>query len=392
MKILLAPDSFKGSMTSSHAIQLLKEVTARHFPKSEVIGLPIGDGGEGTTEALVLARKGRYSSYRVTGPLGDPVEAQYGILDDNTVIVEMAQASGLTLVPTKKLNPMLASSVGIGELVRKILTQGYRNIYLTIGGSATNDGGLGAAAALGIQFLDEQGKEVPPNASGLQKVKRIDASGLIQEMKEANVVVMCDVKNTLLGAKGATYTYGKQKGATPELMEKIESGMECYADIVEKTSGRRIRDIPGTGAAGGLVVPLLAFTNCRICSGIETVLSLLHFERLLEGVDFVVSGEGRLDGQSVQGKVLAGIGAACKQKGIPVVAVVGCMGEGASLIYDCGVGAAMSCVNTAMSVQESLNRADELFVQAVDRMYRFMKIGMGMECNILSKRDKQDSE
>ena len=376
MNVLFAPDSFKGSMSSAHVSELLKAVTERHFPGCKTFSIPVGDGGEGTVEALVTVLKGRYAHHIVSGPMGAPVNARYGILNDTTAVVEIAQASGLPLVPTEQLDPLRASSAGSGELLRHVLEEGYRDLFLMIGGSATNDGGMGAATALGIRFLDAEGREITPNGAGLAKVASIDPSGLLPQLKRSHIVIMCDVKNPLLGPEGATYTYGPQKGATPEKQAILEAGMAHYADVIERRCGRVLRTLPGTGAAGGFVLPLMAFSKIEIRSGIETVLSLLQFDRLLEGVDLVVTGEGRLDSQSLQGKVLAGIGDACAKKGIPVAAVVGCMGPGAPLIFQHGVTSAISCVNNVMTLEESIVRADELFLQAADQMYRFIKIGM----------------
>ena len=379
MKILLVPDSFKGTISSERAIELLKQAVTTHFPESQAMGIPIGDGGEGTMKALITAKGGNYASCTVTGPLGEPVTAVYGILDDDTVVLETAQASGLPLIDSSRLDPVHATSFGSGELLREVLKKGYRNIYLTIGGSATNDGGVGAATALGIRFLKKNGEMVPPDASELSEIAEIDVSGLMPELKEAQIKIMCDVSNPLLGPTGATHIYGKQKGVTEELEGSIEKGMEHFADIVEQTCGFPIRNIPGSGAAGGFAVPLLAFAKCSLCSGIETVLQILDFDRLLEGVDLVISGEGRLDGQSSQGKVLDGIGEACKKKNIPVVALVGGIGDGASQIYDCGVRSAMSSVNNIMTAQEAFSRAEELFLDAADRMCRFIKVGMELK-------------
>lgn len=378
MKILFAPDSFKGSMSSFHAIELLRIVTQEHFPGCQMVDLPIGDGGEGTVESLIHALGGHYASCRVTGPLGAEVEARYGVLDDNTAILEMAQASGLPLIQGQAPDVLHASSLGTGQLLRHVLLQGYTNIYLLLGGSATNDGGLGAATALGIRFLDAAGQEVPCDATGLEQVAALDTAGLLPQLGEARIVLMCDVRNPLLGPDGATYVYGKQKGAGSREQARLEAGMENYIGVVEAACGRQLRDLPGCGAAGGLSVPLLAFARAEIRSGIETVLALVEFDRLIRDVDLVVTGEGRLDYQSTKGKVLSGIGRHCARQGVPAVAVVGCMGEGAGQIYDCGITAAVSCMGGAASQEDALARADALFLDAADRMYRLVKLGMSL--------------
>lgn len=378
MKILFAPDSFKGSMSSFHAIELLHIVTAKHFPDCQMVDLPIGDGGEGTVESLIHALGGHYASCRVTGPLGEEVDARYGVLDDTTALLEMAQASGLPLLRGRAPDVLRASSIGTGQLLRHLLTEGYTRIYLLLGGSATNDGGLGAATALGIRFLDAAGNCVSPDGAGLERVASLDTTAMLPQLKTADILLMCDVKNPLLGPDGATYVYGKQKGAGPQEQARLEAGMENYIHAVEAACGRKIRDLPGSGAAGGLSVPLLAFSRAKICSGIETVLSLVEFDKLIEDVDLVVTGEGRLDYQSTRGKVLSGIGRHCAAQGVPAVAVVGCMGEGAEQIYDCGITAAVSCMGAAVSQKDALAHADSLFLRAADRMYRMIKLGMSL--------------
>lgn len=378
MKILFAPDSFKGSMSSFHAIELLRIVTSKHFPDCQMVDLPIGDGGEGTVESLIHALGGHYASCRVTGPLGEEVDARYGILDDTTAILEMAQASGLPLLQGRTPDVLHASSIGTGQLLRHILLEGYTRIYLLLGGSATNDGGLGAATALGIRFLDAHGNCVSPDGAGLEQVVSIDTTAMLPQLKNTSIILMCDVKNPLLGPDGATYVYGKQKGAGPQEQTRLEAGMENYINVVEAACGKQFRDLPGCGAAGGLSVPLLAFSHVEIRSGIETVLSLVEFDKLIQDVDLVVTGEGRLDYQSTQGKVLSGIGRHCARQDVPAVAVVGCMGEGAEQIYDCGIVATVSCMGAASSQEDALAHADSLFLNAADRMYRMIKLGMSL--------------
>lgn len=378
MKVLFAPDSFKGSISSSRAIELLCIVTQKHFPGCEMRSVPIGDGGEGTTEALMKVLGGHEECVQVSDPLGRKIEARYAIVGGGEAIIEMAQASGLPLLALDEYDPLCTSTYGTGEMVCHALDRGCREIILMIGGSATNDGGLGAASALGIRFLDRDGRDVTNDGAGLEQVASIDASGMHPGLKEAHITIMCDVTNPLLGPNGATHVYGAQKGADEEMRERLEAGMASYICVVEETSGQALREIPGVGAAGGLAVPLMAFANVKLQSGIETVLGLLNFDKLLEGVDLVVTGEGRLDFQSAQGKALWGIGRACQKKGIPVCAIAGCFGDGAEDIYDCGVCAAVSCTSHFAAVGEEFQNAEERFMQAADSMYRMIKVGMGM--------------
>lgn len=376
MKILFAPDSFKGSISSSRAIELLCIITQRHFPGCEMRGVPIGDGGEGTTEALMKVLGGREEHVEVSDPLGRRINAHYAVINGGKAVIEMAQASGLPLLSPEERQPLKTSSYGTGELLCHALDHGCKEIVLMIGGSATNDGGLGAAAALGIRFLDREGQDVSCDGSGLERVASVDISRIHPGLKQAHITIMCDVTNPLLGTNGSAYVYGAQKGADSTTQDRLERGMASYATIIEAVSGRAVRDIPGVGAAGGLAVPLIAFADVKLQSGIETVLNLLNFDRLLEDVDLVITGEGRLDFQSAQGKALWGIGNACKKRGIPVCAVAGCFGDGAEDIHECGIRAVVSCTNRFTAEGEELQDAEERFMQAVDQMYRMIKVGM----------------
>lgn len=379
MKILFAPDSFKGSISSPRAIELLHDVTRRHFPDCELAGVPIGDGGEGTTQALLQGLGGQERTLEVSDPLGRPAAARYAVLSSGQAIIEMAQASGLPLLAPEERDPLRASSYGTGELLRHALDSGCRQICLMIGGSATNDGGLGMASALGARFLDAAGQEVQRGGGGLEQVRSIDLSGLHPGLEQAQITIMCDVANPLLGPNGAAYVYGPQKGADRQALVRLEAGMSSYVRVVERACGRALRDIPGTGAAGGLAVPLIAFAGAALRSGIETVLELLNFDALLDGADLVVTGEGRLDFQSAQGKVLYGIGRACQKRGIPVCAIAGCFGEGMEEIYPCGIDAAVSCTSRLTPPGEELKDAEARFLQAADSMYRIIKVGLSLK-------------
>lgn len=379
MKILFAPDSFKGSISSPRAIELLRDVTRRHFPDCELAGVPIGDGGEGTTQALLQGLGGQERTLEVSDPLGRPVAARYAVLSSGQAVIEMAQASGLPLLAPEERDPLRTSSYGTGELLRHALDSGCQQLCLMIGGSATNDGGLGMASALGARFLDAAGREVRGDGGGLERVSSIDLSGLHPGLRQAQITIMCDVANPLLGPNGATYVYGPQKGADSQALVRLEAGMSSYVQVVERTCGRALRDIPGAGAAGGLAIPLIAFAGAALRSGIETVLELLNFDALLEGVDLVVTGEGRLDFQSAQGKVLYGIGRACQKRGIPVCAIAGCFGDGMEDIYPCGISAAVSCTSRLTPPGEELKDAEIRFLQAADSMYRMIQVGLSLK-------------
>ena len=378
MKFLFASDSFKGTLSSEKIIELLTESANKVFPGCETAGTLIADGGEGTVDAVIAMTKGSLIEVSVHGPLMEETTAVYGKINEESAIIEMAAASGLPMVPAELRNPLNTTTYGTGELIKDALDKGFRNISIALGGSATNDGGMGAMAALGVKFLDKDGKELKGQGSDLAKVAKVDISGLHPAVKEAAFTVMCDVNNPLTGPDGATYTFGKQKGGTPEILDELEAGMKSYAKVAGEALGRDIDNLPGAGAAGGLGAAACGFLNATLKSGIETVLDLIDFDRMLEGVDVVVTGEGRIDWQSAFGKVPSGIGMRCKNKGIPAVAIVGGMGKGAEKIYEFGVESIIPTINGAMDMDEALERAEELYQGAAERMFRFLKVGMAV--------------
>lgn len=378
MKFLFASDSFKGTLSSEKIIELLTESANKVFPGCETAGTLIADGGEGTVDAVIAMTKGSLIEVSVHGPLMEETTAVYGKINEESAIIEMAAASGLPMVPAELRNPLNTTTYGTGELIKDALDKGFRNISIALGGSATNDGGMGAMAALGVKFLDKDGKELKGQGSDLAKVAKVDISGLHPAVKEAAFTVMCDVNNPLTGSDGATYTFGKQKGGTPEILDELEAGMKSYAKVAGEALGRDIDNLPGAGAAGGLGAAVCGFLNATLKSGIETVLDLIDFDRMLEGVDVVVTGEGRIDWQSAFGKVPSGIGMRCKNKGIPAVAIVGGMGKGAEKIYEFGVESIIPTINGAMDIDEALERAEELYQGAAERMFRFLKVGMAV--------------
>ena len=379
MRFLFASDSFKGTLSSETITELLTETAEKIFPGCETAGVPIADGGEGTVDAVITVTKGEKRVLTVHGPLMEETESSYGIFGGDSAIIEMAAASGLPMVPPEKRNPLNTTTYGTGELIRDALEQGYRKISIAIGGSATNDGGMGAMRALGVRFLDKEGKELEGYGRDLAEVADIDTTGICPAVAEASFTVMCDVNNPLTGPEGAAYTFGKQKGGTPEILDELEAGMKNYAAVVLKKTGMDVDQIPGAGAAGGLGAALCVFLRATLKSGIETVLDLMDFDGLLEGVDLVVTGEGRIDWQSAFGKVPSGIGQRCRAKGIPAVALVGGMGDGAEKIYDFGVESILPTINGAMDIEEALERARELYVNAAERMFRLIRVGMEMK-------------
>ena len=376
MKFLFASDSLKGTLSSDDTGRLLAKAAKEVFPACICESIPVADGGEGTVDAVIRAVQGQQIWVKAQDPLMQTRETYYGKLDENRAIIEMALASGYALVPAEKRNPLYTSSYGTGELIRDALDRGFRDITIAIGGSATNDGGMGCMRALGVRFLDRAGRELMGNGSDLGRLAAIDDSGLDPRIADAVFTVMCDVTNPLCGENGATYTFGPQKGATPEILERLERGMENYRDILTRTYDMNPDTIPGSGAAGGLGAALLVFLRAQLKSGIETVLDLIEFDRRLKGVSLVVTGEGCTDWQSCYGKVVQGVGDRCRKHNVPAVALVGGMGEGAEQIYEHGIRSIVTTVNGIMPPKEAFKNAEILYYQVALRLFRLLKTGM----------------
>lgn len=379
MKLLFASDSFKGSLSSERIKELLEEAAHEIFPEAATEGVLVADGGEGTMDAVVKELKGTYREISVCGPLGEETTAVYGILPGGKAVIEMAEASGLPKVPVSKRNPKKTTSYGTGMLIKDALDQGIRDIIIGIGGSATNDGGMGAMSALGIQFLDKDGNLLKGCGADLEKTDHIDLSGLDPAAEEADFTVMCDVTNPLLGDSGAVYTFGKQKGASEDDMKLLERGMKHYAALAEEVTGRQEAMSEGAGAAGGLGFALSVFLNANLKSGIETVLDTIKFDEKLEGADLVITGEGRMDWQSSFGKVPSGIGKRCREKGIPAAAIVGGLLEGYDKIYEMGIQTIMTTVNGVMDLDEAIEKSEILYKDAACRLFRAIRCGMNFE-------------
>ena len=375
MRLLFASDSFKGSLTSKEISEMLTASAKEVFGDIECVGIPVADGGEGTVDALIEAVGGEKIFVNVHGPLMEEVSAYYGKLSEKRAVIEMASASGLTLVEQDKRNPLYTTTYGIGELIRDALDKGFTELYIAIGGSATNDGGMGCAKALGIRFFDEKGEELSGVGADLEKVAEIDFSGTDPRLKDTDITVMCDVTNPLCGENGATRTFGPQKGASPEQIEQLEKGMCNYRDVIRKQLGKDPDEIPGSGAAGGLGTMLMTLLPGKRKSGIETVLDLVEFDSLLHDTDLVVTGEGRSDWQSCFGKVVCGVGERAKKAGVPVMLLCGSIGPGAEGLYDHGITSMMTTVEGPMPLEEAMKRAKELYERAAVRMFRTIKIG-----------------
>ena len=379
MNFLFVSDSFKGSLTSEDTAELLTRAARDVFGADTVCqGLPVADGGEGTIAAIKHASGGEFIAMTVTGAAGNPVTARYLAIDGKRAVIEMAEASGLTGTPPEKRNPLYTTSRGTGELIRDALRRGFTDIAVSLGGSATNDGGMGALIALGAVFRDEVGTPLSGRGEDLIHVREADLSGLDPRLQEIKLTVMNDVRNPLTGPRGATMTYGPQKGGTPEILARLEQGMRNYREIIIKKSGRDPDDLPGAGAAGGLGAALGIILRGEMRSGIDTVLDLLDFDARLKETDLVVTGEGRTDSQTASGKVMQAVGERCRKHGVPAAGLSGSLGDGAMEILDHGICSLMTSVNAPMSLDTALTRARELYYDAALRMFLFIRTGMEM--------------
>jgi glycerate 2-kinase len=378
LKIVIAPDSYKGTNTALEVARAIERGMRRVAPGIDAVIVPIADGGEGTVEAALTAAGGELREVEVTGPLGEKRKAAFGVMSGGRAVIEMAAASGLPLVPDDKRNPLITTTYGTGELVRAALDAGCRELLIGIGGSATNDGGMGMAQALGASFIDEKGRELGRGGGELERLARVDVSHLDPRLAEARVVIACDVDNPLCGDRGASAIYGPQKGATPEMIKRLDAGLRHYAGVLKAALGRDVVDLPGAGAAGGLGAGLVVFAGGRLTAGIDAILDIVRFDELLSGVDLVVTGEGKLDAQTAHGKVPVGVARRVKPHGLPVIAVAGDVGKGAAAVYEMGIRAVVSTVDRAMPLAEALAESRRALEDAGERVMRLLLIGMDL--------------
>ena len=375
MKIIIASDSYKGSNTSMRVAELIEEGARAVFPKAEYIKIPIADGGEGTVEALMNGLKGKIERVKARDALGRPINSFYGVLGDKAVL-EMAAASGLPLLAQGERNPLIASTFGTGQILLAALNAGHKNITIGIGGSATNDGGAGMARALGYRFLDAEDRELPEGGAALAELARLDDSKVSPLLREAKINVVCDVDNPLLGPDGASATYGPQKGADAAAVERLDAALTKFADEIERWKGLELRSKPGAGAAGGLGFGLMAFCDAQMESGIDCILNLVDFEDQLEGAHLVITGEGRIDGQSIRGKVPVGVAMRARNCGVPALAIVGDIGANAEEVFKYGIDSIMSTMDRVMGMDEVMARSSETLRDAARRACMMIRIGM----------------
>ncbi|SYZ83632.1 glycerate kinase [Vibrio paracholerae] len=359
MKVVIAPDSFKESLTAKQVCDSIQAGLARVWHYAKFVAIPVADGGEGTVQSLVDATQGRLVEVKVMGPQGKRVEAFYGMLGDNqTAVIEMAAASGLHHVPLAQRDPKLTTSFGTGELIRHALDQGVTKLIIGLGGSATNDGGVGMLAALGARFTNADGEPIQLTGGGLRELTHIDLQDFDPRLQHCDILVACDVNNPLCGDKGASAVFGPQKGATPEDVQLLDGALRQFGLLTEKVTGKMVLESAGAGAAGGMGAALLAYTEARLRPGIEIVLETVQLAHQVSDADLVITGEGRIDSQTVHGKTPMGVAKVAKRFDVPVLALCGCTGDNYQAVYQCGIDAVFAAVPRAMSLEDALKESD----------------------------------
>ena len=376
MRIVIAPQSLKGSLTAAQAGQAIAEGVQAIYPEAEIEIIPVADGGEGTVQALVDATGGEVIEQMVTGPLNTPVRAFFGLLGDGrTAAIEMAASSGLPLVPIAQRDPRITTTYGVGELILAALERGCRHFIIGIGGSATNDGGAGMAQALGASLLDSAGSTIPQGGAALAKLAHITLETMDARLAECTVEVACDVNNPLCGPSGASAIYGPQKGATPEMVQQLDAALAHYDDIIERDLGQTVRDIPGAGAAGGLGAGLIAFLHASLRPGAQIVLEAVQLEEHVRTADMVITAEGQLDSQTAYGKSVGAVAALAKRYELPVLALAGGLGQDYQAVYALGVDAVAVLPSSPMTLSYAMEHAAQLTSDATERALRLIRVG-----------------
>lgn len=373
-KIIIIPDSFKGSASSLEVCNYIERGVLKVIKDADIIKIPVADGGEGTVESILYAAGGNIKKINVKNPEGKIIEAKYGIINKEKAVIEMAEASGLTLIDDKTRNPLKYSTYGTGEFIKDAVNNNIKEILIGIGGSATNDCGIGMANALGYKFLDKYNNELEAIAENMIHVADIDDSNVDKRIFDIKITAACDVKNPLYGKNGATAVYGKQKGVTEETFDILDDGLKNIAKIIKEKFGKEIDYMEGSGAAGGLGGGLVAFCNAKLKSGIDAVLDIIDFESKIKDASLIITGEGAIDGQTKEGKVPVGV--AKRAGNIPVIAIVGEIREGAEIVYDLGIKSIMPLCTKAMSLEESIYNTSVLVENASERALRFINIDL----------------
>lgn len=371
-KAVLIPDSFKGTMSSSRIIAVMKAQILKYWPECQIVSIPVADGGEGSVDSFLTALGGEKISIRTQGPWGEEIDSFYGLLPDNTAVIEMAASAGLPLVGDRK-DPSKTTTYGVGELILDAAKKGAGRIVIGLGGSATNDAGCGAAAACGVTFLDGEGKSFVPTGATLDRIASIDLSTMDESVRKLEITAMCDIDNPFYGPSGAAAVYGPQKGADEEMVSFLDERMKKLSSLVESQLGIDLQAIPGSGAAGGMGGGMKAFFNARLQMGIDTVLDVTGFDDLARGADWIFSGEGKIDSQSLRGKVVIGVARKAKRLGVPVIAVVGDIADDIDAAYDEGVTGIFSINRVAVPYKEARLRAESDMALTMDNIVRFIK-------------------
>jgi glycerate 2-kinase len=377
MKIVIAPDSFKESMTAAEVCAAVEAGFQKVIGDAEYVHVPVGDGGEGTVQSVVDATDGQIVEVTATGPLGEKVDAFYGLTGDGkTAVIEMAAASGIHLVPREQRNPLVTTTRGTGELILDALDKKVERIVLGLGGSATNDGGAGMASALGVKFLDVNGEKLRPGGEALGELLTIDTSDIDSRLKSVKVDVACDVTNPLTGPLGASAVFGPQKGATPEMVGVLDASLKRYAEVVERNLGLQVDELPGAGAAGGLGAGVVAFLDGKLQSGIDLVLDVIAFEEAVRDADLVITGEGRIDSQTVHGKAPVGVAKRAKaaEADVPVVAIAGSLGPDYEAVFEHGINAVFSVVNGVVTLEEALENGSVNVEKTAENIARLLQL------------------
>ncbi len=371
IKIVIAPDSFKGNLSALDVAKAIQKGIKNYLPNAETVLVPVADGGEGTIESFVAATGGKTVEVPVIGPLGTTVTAQYGLIGDGkTSVIEMASASGLCLVPSDQRNPMITTTYGTGQLIKEALDNGCRQFILAIGGSATNDGGIGMLQALGMQLLDLEGKPVGFGGGELGRIVTIDDTQWDKRIAESFFLIASDVQNPLVGPRGCSHVFGPQKGSTPEMVEILEKNMHHWADLVQDKTGVKLHDLPGAGAAGGIGGAFLAFFPAAMKRGIDIIIEYTGLREHLRGASLVFTGEGKIDFQTASGKTPMGVAQEAQKLGIPTFVLAGSIGEGIEELHEYGIHGIHSIINAPMTLEEAMERAAELLEQRAEQVLR----------------------
>ncbi len=376
MKIVLAPDSYKNSLTAKEVAASIRQGFEKVYPDAEYVNVPMADGGEGTVQSLVDAKNGEIVTEEVVNPLGGKTDAHFGLIDDGTVaVIEMAEASGIQFINRFTQNPYVTTTFGTGQLIKAAIKRGAKTVIIGIGGSATNDGGAGMAQALGAHLLDEKGEELQYGGAMLKKLDKIDVSDMMPELDNVKIVIASDVTNPLTGPNGASHVFGPQKGANPEMVEFLDSALSHYADILKRDLDSDLENVPGAGAAGGLGAGLLAFTNSEMRSGVDIVVDYTELKEKVKDADVVVTGEGQIDFQTKFGKTPIGVAKATKavNPDATVIAIAGSIGEKISELYPLGIDAIFTCVPGVEELSQAIQDTDKNLQQVSENIARLIK-------------------